>query len=149
VVIELAKRKSLAARAAGLLGRKVQWRTNYWVYDPATGSRLDVKSKTMGEIRQWLRARDFIGPFNKRKDCQVCLQGALLLALADDPEIPDGALNRNLLKQFDDLARDAAYSSGVLPSVRSWEGVIKLNDNFMTDEEQARLLLNTMAGGTP
>lgn len=131
------RRREYSARAATFLRNKeVEWLTGDWLKDLATGESCDSQH-TMGFIRQWIadhrmRAR------NRR--CGVCAEGALLLALAEDPTVPDDARADNLLMEFQPLADIIAdkleYGHDTIPEI---------NDESFENADDAMKFLDEMA----
>lgn len=143
------KRRAVASRAAQYLRDKdAEWTEGYWLWDTSLdpgekGAQLDAQS-TIGQVREWLREKNFGSRFaNKRCRTAVCAEGALLLALAADQSVPDSVIAADVLKEFQEPAKNAALEFGWVDEY-SWVNIHNLNDTDFS-ETQAVTLLDRMA----
>lgn len=134
------KRRELSARAARFLeDDEAEWVQSYWIRDlsiPDPAANGYIRSDTsMGNIRAWLARKGF-GRLERNKQCRlgVCAEGALLLALVEDPEVPDSILAQELLREFRDDAATASVNMGIYDDVDEFEGIPALNDDRVGED---------------
>lgn len=95
--LDRTKRRAIARRAAkALRSKRLHIIRGSWLINPITGRHCSP-SNTMGNIRQWIKDE---GLDNHNRECNVCLEGALMVTLAEDLTIPDDAVGHKLLRQF-------------------------------------------------
>ncbi len=152
------KRRAVASRAARYLqDEEVEWVRRYWIvdYDALNDPKVDTddvspdkdtvyaigRSASIGRVREWLREHSF-GARNRR--CGVCAEGALLLALAEDPTIPDDVIAGRLLDSFEPDSEFAADKLGFTDDYGDWDGIAEFNDDMAGDADEVIRLLDAM-----
>jgi hypothetical protein len=144
--MERSQRQRYAHRAAELLrNEEVFWLQGSWIAEIHDGgaeldSRLTGGSR-LGAAREWLTTFGF-GARNKR--CGVCAEGALMIALAEDAQLPDDVVIRDFLREFDQDAARAAETLGLVDDHRSFAGITDYNDETADDAEAVIRLFNQM-----
>lgn len=148
-------RRRIASRAAQYLrDQDAYWTQRYWLCDLDAMEReenatLPVyadkdteftigQSATMGRIREWIRDHNFVA---RNRRCGVCAEGALLLAAANDPSIPDEVLGEDLLRPFNEDGKTVATSLGLIEA-QDWDGIPQWNDDRASGEDEVLTLLD-------
>lgn len=131
------KRQSIAARAANFLRMDtVTWVQGNWII---VGDKSSDVNRTgfMRDVRYRIKN---IGAGNS---CSVCLEGALLMSMAQDSEINDNWAARYLLAEFYDDVRQLDLSSWDVSD--EMVDIPELNDRYLGNKYDAIEILERIA----